>query len=145
MKRFERLFRAYQDQKKTIEYAIKNVDWDIKDLSKNLNVSVSTTYSKLNGYDVLIHKDYIVFAELLKIDPTPLLDYADYLSQFSVFIETNDIFKQVYFLKIINKDNIGLKKRFKNPLVWKAEEIIAILEQVQYDLENSPFAELVGN
>lgn len=136
------LLAAYQAKKQEIETQIKNNDWDVKTLSKQIGVSVSTTYSKLNGYDVLIHKDYVVFADLLKIDASPLLDYANFLERFSEFIETNGIFKQLYFLKIINKDNIGLKKRFKNPLVWKPEEIKTIFEQLASDLKASPLEEI---
>jgi predicted transcriptional regulator len=142
MKNFELILANYEATKTKIKDKIKVADLDVNEVSKKIGSPVSTTYSKLNGRDVLIHKDYLIFADILKIDKTPLIDYAEFLQDFSKYIEENDIFKQLYFLKIINKDNIGIKKRFKNPLVWKPDEVFAILNQLKTDLQASVFKEI---
>lgn len=142
MKKFENILADYKAVKAEIEQKIKFADLDVNDVSKKLEASVSTTYSKLNGGNGLIHKDYIILSDLVKVDKSPLIEYAEYLSKFSKFIEDNTLFKQAYFLKIINKDNIGIKKRFNNPLVWKPDEVTAILAQLKKDLQESPFEEI---
>lgn len=142
MRKFENILHDYNATKQQIQERIRVTDFDVKDVSKKLGVSVSTTYSKLNGGDVMIHKDYLVLADLLNMDKKPLIEYYTFLESFSKFIEENDLFKQLYFLGIIEKDNIGIKKRFKNPLVWKPEEIKAILNQLKNDLKASPLKEI---
>lgn len=142
MRKFENILYDYNATKQKIQDRIKVTDFEIKDISRRLEVSVSTAYSKLNGGDVMIHKDFLVLAELLSIDKKPLIEYYTFLESFSKFIEENKLFKQLYFLGIIDKDNIGIKKRFKNPLVWKPEEIKAILNQLKIDLKASPLQEI---
>lgn len=142
MRKFENILNDYNATKQKIQDRIKVTDFEIKDIARRLEVSVSTAYSKLNGGDVMIHKDFLVLAELLSIDKKPLIEYYTFLESFSKFIEENKLFKQLYFLGIIDKDNIGIKKRFKNPLVWKPEEIKAILNQLKIDLKASPLQEI---
>ena len=142
MRKFENILNDYNATKQKIQDRIKVTDFEIKDIARRLEVSVSTTYSKLNGGDVMIHKDFLVLADLLNIDKKPLIEYYTFLESFSKFIEENKLFKQLYFLGIIDKDNIGIKKRFKNPLVWKPEEIKAILNQLKVDLKASPLQEI---
>ncbi|GAB2621342.1 hypothetical protein GCM10027035_16860 [Emticicia sediminis] len=142
MRKFENILNDYNATKQKIQDRIKVTDFEIKDIARRLEVSVSTAYSKLNGGDVMIHKDFLVLADLLNIDKKPLLEYYTFLESFSKFIEENKLFKQLYFLGIIEKDNIGIKKRFKNPLVWKPEEIKAILNQLKLDLKASPLQEI---
>lgn len=142
MRKFENILNDYNATKQKIQDRIKITDFEIKDIARRLEVSVSTAYSKLNGGDVMIHKDFLVLADLLNIDKKPLLEYYTFLESFSKFIEENKLFKQLYFLGIIEKDNIGIKKRFKNPLVWKPEEIKAILNQLKLDLKASPLQEI---
>lgn len=142
MRKFENILNDYNATKQKIQDRIKVTDFEIKDIAKRLEVSVSTAYSKLNGGDVMIHKDFVVLADLLNIDKKPLIEYYIFLESFSKFIEENKLFKQLYFLGIIDKDNIGIKKRFKNPLVWKPEEIKAILNQLKVDLRASPLQEI---
>lgn len=142
MRKFENILNDYNATKQKIQDRIKVTDFEIKDIARRLEVSVSTAYSKLNGGDVMIHKDFLVLADLLNIDKKPLLEYYTFLESFSKFIEENKLFKQLYFLGIIEKDNIGIKKRFKNPLVWKPEEVKAILSQIKIDLKASPLQEI---
>ncbi|MFY7911814.1 MAG: hypothetical protein ACOVO2_19790 [Emticicia sp.] len=142
MRKFENILNDYNATKQKIQDRIKVTDFEIKDIARRLEVSVSTAYSKLNGGDVMIHKDFLVLADLLNIDKKPLIEYYTFLESFSKFIEENKLFKQLYFLGIIDKDNIGIKKRFKNPLVWKPEEIKAILNQLKVDLKASPLQEI---
>lgn len=142
MRKFENILNDYNTTKQKIQDRIKVTDFEIKDIARRLEVSVSTAYSKLNGGDVMIHKDFLVLADLLNIDKKPLLEYYTFLESFSKFIEENKLFKQLYFLGIIEKDNIGIKKRFKNPLVWKPEEVKAILNQLKLDLKASPLQEI---
>lgn len=142
MKKFENILNDYNATKQKIQDRVKVTDFEIKDIARRLEVSVSTAYSKLNGGDVMIHKDFLVLADLLNIDKKPLLEYYTFLESFSKFIEENKLFKQLYFLGIIEKDNIGIKKRFKNPLVWKPEEVKAILNQLKLDLKASPLQEI---
>lgn len=142
MRKFENILNDYNATKQKIQDRIKVTDFEIKDIARRLEVSVSTAYSKLNGGDVMIHKDFLVLADLLSIDKKPLIEYYIFLESFSKFIEENKLFKQLYFLGIIDKDNIGIKKRFKNPLVWKPEEIKAILNQLKIDLKASPLQEI---
>ena len=142
MRKFENILNDYNATKQKIQDRIKVTDFEIKDIARRLEVSVSTAYSKLNGGDVMIHKDFLVLADLLNIDKKPLLEYYTFLESFSKFIEENKLFKQLYFLGIIDKDNIGIKKRFKNPLVWKPEEVKAILNQLKLDLKASPLQEI---
>lgn len=142
MRKFENILNDYNATKQKIQDRTKVTDFEIKDIAKRLEVSVSTAYSKLNGGDVMIHKDFVVLADLLNIDKKPLIEYYIFLESFSKFIEENKLFKQLYFLGIIDKDNIGIKKRFKNPLVWKPEEIKAILNQLKIDLKASPLQEI---
>ncbi|MFN3852187.1 MAG: hypothetical protein ACK4NY_22320 [Spirosomataceae bacterium] len=142
MRKFENILNDYNATKQKIQDRIKVTDFEIKDIARRLEVSVSTAYSKLNGGDVMIYKDFLVLADLLNIDKKPLLEYYTFLESFSKFIEENKLFKQLYFLGIIEKDNIGIKKRFKNPLVWKPEEIKAILNQLKVDLKASPLQEI---
>lgn len=142
MRKFENILNDYNATKQKIQDRIKVTDFEIKDIARRLEVSVSTAYSKLNGGDVMIHKDFLVLADLLNIDKKPLLEYYTFLESFSKFIEENKLFKQLYFLGIIEKDNIGIKKRFKNSLVWKPEEIKAILNQLKLDLKASPLQEI---
>lgn len=142
MRKFENILNDYNATKQKIQVRIKVTDFEIKDIARRLEVSVSTAYSKLNGGDVMIHKDFLVLADLLNIDKKPLLEYYTFLESFSKFIEENKLFKQLYFLGIIEKDNIGIKKRFNNPLVWKPEEVKAILNQLKLDLKASPLQEI---
>lgn len=142
MRKFENILNDYNATKQKIQDRIKVTDFEIKDIARRLEVSVSTAYSKLNGGDVMIHKDFLILADLLSIDKKPLIEYSTFLESFSKFIEENKLFKQLYFLGIIDKDNIGIKKRFKNPLVWKPEEIKAILNQLKFDLKASPLQEI---
>ena len=142
MRKFENILNDYNATKQKIQNRIKVTDFEIKDIARRLEVSVSTDYSKLNGGDVMIYKDFLVLADLLNIDKKPLLEYYTFLESFSKFIEENKLFKQLYFLGIIEKDNIGIKKRFKNPLVWKPEEVKAILNQLKLDLKASPLQEI---
>lgn len=142
MRKFENILNDYNVTKQKIQDRIKVTDFEIKDIARRLEVSVSTAYSKLNGGDVMIYKDFVVLADLLNIDKKPLIEYYIFLESFSKFIEENKLFKQLYFLGIIDKDNIGIKKRFKNPLVWKPEEIKAILNQLKVDLKASPLQEI---
>lgn len=142
MRKFENILNDYNTTKQKIQDRIKVTDFEIKDIARRLEVSVSTAYSKLNGGDVMIHKDFLILADLLSIDKKPLIEYYTFLESFSKFIEENKLFKQLYFLGIIDKDNIGIKKRFKNPLVWKPEEIKAILNQLKIDLKASPLQEI---
>lgn len=142
MRKFENILNDYNATKQMIQDRIKVTDFEIKDIARRLEVSVSTAYSKLNGGDVMIHKDFLVLADLLNIDKKPLVEYYTFLESFSKFIEENKLFKQLYFLGIIEKDNIGIKKRFKNPLVWKPEEVRAILNQLKLDLKASPLQEI---
>lgn len=142
MRKFENILNDYNATKQKIQDRIKVTDFEIKDIARRLEVSVSTAYSKLNGGDVMIHKDFLVLADLLNIDKKPLIEYYTFLESFSKFIEENKLFKQLYFLGIIDKDNIGIKKRFKNPLVWKPEEVKAILNQLKVDLKASPLQEI---
>lgn len=142
MRKFENILNDYNATKQMIQDRIKVTDFEIKDIARRLEVSVSTAYSKLNGGDVMIHKDFLVLADLLNIDKKPLLEYYTFLESFSKFIEENKLFKQLYFLGIIEKDNIGIKKRFKNPLVWKPEEVKAIINQLKLDLKASPLQEI---
>ncbi|WP_305952689.1 hypothetical protein [Emticicia oligotrophica] len=142
MRKFENILDDYNATKQKIQDSIKVTDFEIKDIARRLEVSVSTAYSKLNGGDVMIHKDFLVLADLLNIDKKPLAEYYTFLESFSKFIEENKLFKQLYFLGIIDKDNIGIKKRFKNPLVWKPEEVKAIINQLKVDLKASPLQEI---
>lgn len=143
MKVFEQLLQKYNQSKEEIFSKIKDADLDVKDVSKKINASVSTTYSKLNGNADLLHQDYVIIADILKIDTVNLRNYADFLISISTFIETNKMFRQDYFLNIIDKDNIGIKKRFKNPLLWKPEEVRQILIHLKKDLQESPFGEVI--
>ncbi|WP_435357689.1 hypothetical protein [Emticicia sp. SJ17W-69] len=142
MRKFENILNDYNATKQKIQDRIKVTDFEIRDIAKRLDVSVSTAYSKLNGGDIMIHKDFLVLADLLNIDKKPIVEYYTFLESFSKFIEENKLFKQLYFLGIIDKDNIGIKKRFKNPLVWKPEEVKAILNQLKADLKVSPLQEI---
>jgi hypothetical protein len=140
---FEQLLQKYILAKEQVYANMKVADLDVKDISKMLDSSISTAYSKLNGNADLLHQDYIIIAEILKMDTTHLKNYADFLIRLSTFIQTNKMFRQDYFLNIIEKDNIGIKKRFKNPLLWKPDEVRQILIHLKKDLRDSPLGEVV--
>jgi hypothetical protein len=143
MKKFEILLINYEQAEKDILQKVRDLDLDVKDIAKKIDATVSTTYSKLNGRSAILHHENLILADIIKFENKPLTNYEEYLTNLSSFIEENKIFKQVYFLSIIQKDNIGIKKRFKNPLLWKPEEVRAILIQLKKDLKQTPFEEII--
>lgn len=143
MKKIEKLLYGYQQAEIEMLQKVKDLLLDVNDIAPKINATVSTTYSKLNGNCAILHHEKLIIAELTRSDKKPLTDYEEYLIKFSKFIEENKIFRQDYFLKIIHKDNIGIKKRFKNPLLWKPEEVKAILNSLKEDLKDSPLNEVL--
>lgn len=143
MKKFEQILAEYEQAEIDILKKVKEAFIDVKDIAPKFNATISTTYSKLNGNSVIMHHEKVILADMTRMDKKPLTDYEAYLTSFSKFMEENTIFRQDYFLKIIHKDNIGIKKRFKNPLLWKADEVKAILGALKTDLEQTPFWQVV--
>lgn len=145
MKKFENLLFKYEQTEKEILQKVRELDLDAKDIAIKIDATVSTTYSKLNGRSAILHHEKLILADIIKIDKKPLTDYEEFLTNLSKFIEENKIFKQAYFLAIIQKDNIGIKKRFKNPILWKVEEVRAMLIQLKKDLKETPFEEIIAD
>lgn len=143
MKNFDKILNEYEQIEKELLRKVKEQFIEVNSVAPKFNTTKSTTYSKLNGNTVLLHHEKLILAEMTRTDKTPLIEYEEYLSNFSKFIEENKIFRQDYFLKIIHKDNIGLKKRFKNPLLWKPEEVKAIMNDLKSDLIETPLWEIV--
>lgn len=143
MKNFDNILNEYEQIEKELLRKVKEQFIDVNSVAPKFNATKSTTYSKLNGNTVLLHHEKLILAEMTRTDKTPLIEYEEYLTNFSKFIEENKIFRQDYFLKIIHKDNIGLKKRFKNPLLWKPEEILNIISSLHKDLGSTPFFEFL--
>lgn len=143
MKKFEQILTDYEQAEIDILKKVKEVFIDVKDIAPKFNATISTTYSKLNGNSVIMYHEKLILADLTRMDKKPLTDYEEFLINFSKFIEENKIFRQDYFLKIIHKDNIGIKKRFKNPLLWKSEEVKAILNSLKEDLKDSPLNQVL--
>lgn len=143
MKKFEQILTDYEQAEIDILKKVKEVFIDVKDIAPKFNATISTTYSKLNGNSVIMHHEKVILADMTRMDKKPLTDYEAYLTNFSKFMQENTIFRQDYFLKIIHKDNIGIKKRFKNPLLWKPEEVKAILNSLKEDLKDSPLNEVL--
>jgi len=143
MKKFEQILADYEQAEIDILKKVKEVFIDVKDIAPKFNATISTTYSKLNGNSVIMHHEKIILADMARVDIKPLTDYETYLTNFSKFMQENTIFRQDYFLNIIHKDNIGIKKRFKNPLLWKPEEVKAILNVLKTDLKKTPLYEII--
>lgn len=144
MDNFRDISVKYVDAQAKLINTIRATGTPIPEIAEFLNSPISTVYNKINGNSTLLHEDMLHLSKKFNFDILPFITYEDYLISFSAFIEQNKIFRQDYFLSIINKDNKGLKKRFQKPLLWQENEVLAILTKLKSDLLVTPFSELLN-